>query len=41
MKSWNTLFIRQGFAVREYSKNEFDLFHDTEENIEFLNECLQ
>lgn len=41
MKSWNTLFIRQGFAVREYSKNEFDLFNETEENIEFLIECLQ
>ncbi|MFE4525379.1 M20/M25/M40 family metallo-hydrolase [Cytobacillus firmus] len=41
MKSWNTLFIRQGFAVREYAENEFDLFHETEENIEFLMECLQ
>ncbi|CAM3721648.1 hypothetical protein GCM10009865_04680 [Aeromicrobium ponti] len=26
---------------REYSKNEFDLFNETEENIEFLIECLQ
>ncbi|MCU1806386.1 M20/M25/M40 family metallo-hydrolase [Cytobacillus firmus] len=41
MKSWNTLFIRQGFAVREYAENEFDLVHETEENIEFLMECLQ
>ncbi|MEK3820302.1 hypothetical protein MKY20_14645 [Cytobacillus sp. FSL W8-0315] len=41
MKSWNTLFIRQGFAVREYSKNEFDFLNETEENIEFLIECLQ
>lgn len=41
MKSWNTLFIRQGFAVKEYAENEFDLFNETEENIEFLMECLQ
>ncbi|MGN7177553.1 M20/M25/M40 family metallo-hydrolase [Cytobacillus firmus] len=40
MKSWNTFFIRQGFAVREYTENEFDLFLETEENIEFLMECL-
>lgn len=41
MKNWNTLFIRQGFTVRELSSNEFDLYNETKENIDFLMECLQ
>ncbi|TYS61967.1 M20/M25/M40 family metallo-hydrolase [Bacillus infantis] len=40
MKNWNTLFIRQGFAVREISTNEFGLDIETKENTDFLMECL-
>jgi tripeptide aminopeptidase len=41
MKNWHRLFIRQGFNVKEVSRDVFDCHHETAENIEFLLESLQ
>lgn len=41
MKSWNQLFIRQGFIVKEVSLNVFDCLQETEENMKFLLETLE
>ncbi|KMY55301.1 peptidase M28 [Bacillus sp. FJAT-27231] len=40
MKSWNRLFIRQGFMVEEKEANKFFCWTETEKNIDFLLESL-
>ncbi|WP_066318942.1 M20/M25/M40 family metallo-hydrolase [Bacillus sp. FJAT-29814] len=41
MKSWNQLFVRQGFIVEETRPNVFDCLKETEENVSFLLESLE
>ncbi|MCP8970849.1 M20/M25/M40 family metallo-hydrolase [Ectobacillus ponti] len=41
MKTWNQLFVRQGFRVCEKEQGAFDGRGETEENMVFLLECLQ
>jgi tripeptide aminopeptidase len=41
MKSWNQLFIRQGFMVEEIRPNVFVCLRETEENMAFLIESLE
>lgn len=36
MKTWNQLFIRQGFMLEEKSPNEFICANERKENVEFL-----
>ena len=40
MKTWNQLFIRQGFMVKEINSNKFDCKTETEENMSFLLKSL-
>ncbi|MBN8208919.1 M20/M25/M40 family metallo-hydrolase [Bacillus sp. NTK071] len=40
MKTWNQLFIRQGFIVKEVNDKSFDCTTETEENVSFLLESL-
>lgn len=40
MKTWNQLFIRQGFILEEKSPNEFICTNERKENIEFLLKSL-
>ncbi|WP_144555110.1 M20/M25/M40 family metallo-hydrolase [Bacillus sp. X1(2014)] len=40
MKSWNQLFIRQGFMVEEVRPNVFHCLKETEDNMAFLLESL-
>ncbi|MDF2788753.1 MAG: peptidase [Neobacillus sp.] len=40
MKSWNQLFIRQGFMIEEVRPNVFNCLKETEENRAFLLESL-
>ena len=40
MKTWNQLFIRQGWLLQEYGQNMFDCVQETEENMTFLLACL-
>ena len=40
MKTWNQLFIRQGWLLQEYGQNLFDCAQETEENMTFLLACL-
>ena len=41
MKTWNQLFIRQGFRVKEIESNTFDCSGETNVNLHFLIECLE
>ncbi|MBM7702112.1 M20/M25/M40 family metallo-hydrolase [Metabacillus iocasae] len=41
MKTWNQLFTRHGFMVKEEGINEFICWEETEENIAFLVESLE
>lgn len=41
MKSWNQLFIRQGFMVEEELPNVFNCLKETEENMAFLLESIE
>ncbi|MGG2093488.1 M20/M25/M40 family metallo-hydrolase [Bacillus sp. S13(2024)] len=41
MRTWNQLFIRQGFKVEETQHQVFDLSYEREENRTFLLESLQ
>ena len=41
MKTWNQLFIRQGFRVKEIESNTFDCSGETKVNLHFLIECLE
>ena len=40
MKTWNQLFIRQGFILEEKSPNEFICTNEKKENVEFLLKSL-
>ena len=40
MKTWNQLFIRQGFMVKDIESNEFDCTTETKKNMYFLLESL-
>ncbi|MBW7652127.1 M20/M25/M40 family metallo-hydrolase [Anoxybacillus sp. ST4] len=40
MKTWNQLFIRQGFVVEEKHPNEFICTNERKENVEFLLKSL-
>lgn len=41
MKTWNQLFIRQGFNLMEMEENQFDCSKETKVNQKFLFECLR
>lgn len=41
MLSWNQLFIRQGWMVKELEANVFDCSNESEENMKFLISCLE
>lgn len=36
MKTWNQLFVRQGFKLKARNGQRFDCFEESEENVEFL-----
>ncbi|MFP3427428.1 hypothetical protein, partial [Pseudoalteromonas sp. SIMBA_162] len=40
MKTWNQLFIRQGWLLQEGRVNTFNCMHETKSNMEFLLACL-
>lgn len=40
MKSWNQLFIRQGWLLQDDGENNFNCAQETERNMAFLLDCL-
>lgn len=40
MKTWNQLFIRHGWLLVEEAENQFNCEFETENNLQFLFECL-
>ena len=41
MKTWNQIFIRQGFRVKEIESNTFDCSGETKVNLTFFNRMSQ
>lgn len=41
LKTWNQLFTRSGWILEEQGKNTFDCKKETEENLQFLQACLE
>ncbi|MCD8500427.1 MAG: M20/M25/M40 family metallo-hydrolase [Bacillaceae bacterium] len=41
MKTWKQLFIRHGWMLSEEERNIFNCKNETEENMQFLTECLE
>lgn len=41
MKNWNSLFVRQGFMVKEVKPNVLDCAGETDENMLFLIKSLK
>ena len=41
MKTWNQLLVRHGWILVDKGGNKFDCTKETEENIAFLQECLE